>query len=348
MSVRDSEIARPVKPALQQTTTYEEVVMRVAATAAQEDKELVARVSKPGQVQHVLFLAITPAAAALILRDNNGINRTFVMAAALKYARIMQRGDWRCNKDTIAFDTTGKLRDGQHRLWAIASGAGTIRIGVTLGESVDAAEHYDGGSPRAAADILDMKGIEDSALRATVIKHAINYQQRLETGKSQSLDREQIVALAEQHGSTLAPAIALARRSREKPHNAGASWTPCLVLRDAATVAYLMLCGGWGTAEVGSFLSEFQLGQGSGEDSPILRGASILIKDASSKAKGGLGSVQRASLTLTVARLWATKTRQTLRAPKSKELAPYQRPEELPLDPIGNGMPLASTSERSN
>jgi hypothetical protein len=321
--------------------TPEEIIQKAAASATDKDRKIVSELTKPGQKWGSREVEITPGIAGLILLHHNGINRGLRLSTARRYRRIMERGHWKRNKDTIAFDITGKLRDGQHRLIAVAWLGMPVHIGVTVGEDVDAAEHYDYGEARTPASLLEMKGITQPKLRPAIIKEAIAYQRKRETGKSPTLDRYEIVKAVQDHGTTLDTAINLALNSREKPPDQGASFEPCLKERDAGAVAFLMLTGGWRSAEVTSFLNALQRGVGEGENHPIERCASMLLADLRSKQKAGMRAAQKISLVLEVAILNASNKRKTLRIPKPTSLAPFERPSDLPEDLVGSGISLA-------
>ncbi|MGH6636954.1 MAG: hypothetical protein ACRED0_12775, partial [Gammaproteobacteria bacterium] len=240
--------------------------------------------------------------------------------------------------------------DGQHRFLGLAIHGAPVRFGVQFGEAVEARDTYDAGNPRSAADILHMHGASDVSIRQAVIKTAVNYQQKLNKDRAPvvPLDRAQIVEQAELHAQNLARAIGQAKSSMEKPESQAmpASYECCLNLNTAASVGFLMLSGGWSLSEVGSFLSTFQLGIGEGENHPIEQGASLLLRDRRAKARRGMTTNQKIALSLHCNYLWREKKRQALRVPK--DLVSYQRPDDLPPDPIGDGIPLVETSKSNH
>lgn len=63
-------------------------------------------------------VTITPADAVLWL-EGNIHNRKLRESRVRLYARDIKGGKWRLTHQGIAFDESGKLSDGQHRLWAI-------------------------------------------------------------------------------------------------------------------------------------------------------------------------------------------------------------------------------------
>ncbi len=66
---------------------------------------------------------ITPAVALDILAKHHAPNRALSIASKDAYLADMIRGRWELNGETIAFDTTGKLIQGQHRIAALAETA---------------------------------------------------------------------------------------------------------------------------------------------------------------------------------------------------------------------------------
>ena len=66
----------------------------------------------------------------------------------------MINGDWQLTHQGIAFDTTGRLIDGQHRLHAIIEAGVPVQILVTRGCSASSFSILDRGANRRPSDIL--------------------------------------------------------------------------------------------------------------------------------------------------------------------------------------------------
>jgi hypothetical protein len=96
---------------------------------------------------------ITPEIASAMLCHNRE-NRDVRDSVVAKYMRIITRGEWRVTHQGIAFDDTGKLVDGQHRLMAIARTGATVEMMVTRGVAPETFAVLDQGVRRTAADIL--------------------------------------------------------------------------------------------------------------------------------------------------------------------------------------------------
>lgn len=100
-------------------------------------------------------LDITPALAASWLETNEG-NRPVNWTYVAQLARDMKAGHFGCTHQGIAFDTGGKLIDGQHRLWAILEAEVSVKMRVFFNESPDNLVLIDGSNPRKAADRMSL------------------------------------------------------------------------------------------------------------------------------------------------------------------------------------------------
>ncbi len=75
---------------------------------------------------------ITPEIAQAMLattRRNRGLSK----ATVRRYTADMRRGHWLINSDAIAFDDTGALTNGQHRLSAVIASGATIQALIVRG-----------------------------------------------------------------------------------------------------------------------------------------------------------------------------------------------------------------------
>jgi hypothetical protein len=103
--------------------------------------------------QSTAIETITPHIAELYLKFNNN-NRPLRKAHIKELASDIIGGNWQVTHQGIAFDTTGRLIDGQHRLHAIILAGVPIQISVTRGCSASSFSILDRGSSRSASDIL--------------------------------------------------------------------------------------------------------------------------------------------------------------------------------------------------
>ena len=117
-------------------------------------------------------ITITPEMAKDMLERNMKNNRRVSKETVMRYARIMKAGGWNLTHQGIAFDTNGKLIDGQHRLHAIVQANVPVELLVTNGVEHIAGEAFtiDAGLRRTTLNIMQISGIED-----VVYKNTSNY-----------------------------------------------------------------------------------------------------------------------------------------------------------------------------
>jgi len=102
-------------------------------------------------------IEVTPALAAAWL-DQNENNRSINWNYVSQLSRDMKAGRFACTHQGIAFDTTGRLIDGQHRLWAVMEADQPVHIRVFRNEPPTNMVHVDGNHPRRAADRISLGG----------------------------------------------------------------------------------------------------------------------------------------------------------------------------------------------
>lgn len=98
----------------------------------------------------------------------NTINRRHRPKAVSRYARDMLDGNWRMTGESIKFDHTGRLLDGQNRCLAVIQAGVTVPIMVTRGLPPDSQEVMDAGERRTNSDQLTLRGITNSVVVASI------------------------------------------------------------------------------------------------------------------------------------------------------------------------------------
>lgn len=101
---------------------------------------------------------ITPEMASRWLRDHNEGNRSIKAAVVKKYAQDIVEGQWRITHQCIAFDNTGHLVDGQHRLSAVVLACKAIQAYIAEYETSEEAMKLpiDMQAKRAVFDVLQV------------------------------------------------------------------------------------------------------------------------------------------------------------------------------------------------
>lgn len=100
---------------------------------------------------------ITPDLALAFLATDTGYNRKISDTAVDKYARDMLAGTYKDNGQTIVFDETGKLIDGQQRMLAVAKSGVPVEFLVVRGVEFDAIATIDSGRAHTIRDNLTMR-----------------------------------------------------------------------------------------------------------------------------------------------------------------------------------------------
>jgi hydrogenase maturation factor len=110
------------------------------------------------------LVTITPEQASAWLKTSNG-NRKIRTAHVRNMASAMKRGEWVITHQGIAFDVTGALKDGHHRLNACVMSGVTIKSMVTRGLPVESTLALDIGASRSFGDRLNIRGSEAKIIR---------------------------------------------------------------------------------------------------------------------------------------------------------------------------------------
>lgn len=101
------------------------------------------------------YMTITPVMADLWLAHcNPESNRVMSDTAYERYAKAMANGEWRTTHQGIAFDKSGMLLDGQHRLMAIKVSGVSVEMLVIPECDAETFDVLDSGQRRQAAQLL--------------------------------------------------------------------------------------------------------------------------------------------------------------------------------------------------
>lgn len=117
---------------------------------------------------------VSPAIAKEWLDKHNTDNyRTFKPRNIERYARDMSAGHWRLTSETVKFDRSGVLADGQNRLAAIVKANTTVTLFIARGLDPAATDVMDTGSARRASDVLKRHGGQDTQAVAAAARIAL-------------------------------------------------------------------------------------------------------------------------------------------------------------------------------
>ena len=118
------------------------------------------------------LMKLNAALATKMLRANSDENRALRRSVVDALKAAWQRGEYLTSHQGIAFDTSGKLVDGQHRLTALSEMPPSfgVEMMVTHGVEPEAVKVMDIGLKRKAADVLNERApvVEVARFLATI------------------------------------------------------------------------------------------------------------------------------------------------------------------------------------
>lgn len=128
----------------------------------------------PASPKAGVFLVGRNEAAAIL--QNNTHNRPIHQRQVDALAEEIRRGNWQLSPDALAFDVTGTLINGQHRLWAVVEVGSAVLFQVMTGLAQETFTIVDCGRPRTGADALAIEGnTKDARLAAAIVRHELAY-----------------------------------------------------------------------------------------------------------------------------------------------------------------------------
>ena len=98
-------------------------------------------------------MVISPKVAESLLEGNTN-NRHISWNHVTSLAEAMKRGEWRLTHQPIAVSQTGRLLDGQHRLWAVIESQVSIESFVANNVDESTFDCLDIGKKRSVTDVL--------------------------------------------------------------------------------------------------------------------------------------------------------------------------------------------------
>jgi hypothetical protein len=102
--------------------------------------------------------------------EYNKLNRPLSSTVVAKYTKDMLEGQFKFTGDSIKFDDSGALSDGQHRLQAIIRSNIPQQMVVTRGLEKDAFAFMDMGKRRNCADTLSISGYKNTSRMAAALR----------------------------------------------------------------------------------------------------------------------------------------------------------------------------------
>lgn len=140
---------------------------------------------------------VTPEQARKMLEANTG-NRAVRAAWVRNLAGMIVKGEWVTTHQGIAFDETGRLVDGQHRLLAIVEAGKSVKILVTRGLPEGSYKYLDGGRARVLSDRISLVNDHwDNVLCTSLVRAYLCSAKQKHSEITMTLVEDTFLALAE-------------------------------------------------------------------------------------------------------------------------------------------------------
>lgn len=279
-------------------TEFTEAMAAVRSTATPNDVAAAAEMGKSGRDPSVE--QISAAVAAVLFTDHNGQNRSLSYSRVYGYKQAMLDKEWKLNHQGLAFYEDGKLADGQHRVAAVALSGTTQPFQVSRDFDPKAIDTIDRSTRRSAGEALEMMGISQGKDKASIGKTAMEYTFEVQHGGRPTYTDQKVEAWVIQHDGLLDEAIKIGTGSLTNVTDA------CLNWRESATLALLLLLGGWPDQQIVGFLSSVQTGVATYPESPTVVLSKLLMRaKIRARRTDVLSKKQKLALALKAMHLWA-------------------------------------------
>jgi hypothetical protein len=187
------------------------------STMSHKDKKFPEPPKKQAEVKKVL---VTPAMAENWLISNIG-NRPLDEARMRGYVDQMNKGNWELSTDALGFDTSEKLINGQHRLWAVVYHGKPVWFFVATGLDPEAFNVIDTGKNRTTGDLLGIKGFRAPAAMGAIARFVmLNKKGKTlnlkDTKKAQAATNQEVLEFSEKHRQEIEEAYEVAEKTARK------------------------------------------------------------------------------------------------------------------------------------
>lgn len=168
------------------------------------------------RMQRAELLLITPGVAGSML-EHNSCNRRIRNGMVDKLKRAIERGEWRCNGETIVVSDRGTIITGQHRLKAVVAAGIPIYSWVIRNVPQEYFTTADQGRAKTSGDILGIDGEVSAIVLASASKWA--YVMEKDGGYiSSSPTPMQIKDIIERHPSLRYWSVMLGKKKNAKKY----------------------------------------------------------------------------------------------------------------------------------
>lgn len=272
--------------------------------------------------QQIRVETINSFVAAVIYKNHNEINRSLSPARVCDYRDAMTRKEWKLHHQGIAFYPNHTLADGQHRMAGLALSGGEEGFLVYPNFNKDAIDTIDRTARRTAGEALQMMGIDDAKVKATIAKGAMEYLGELENYRRPKLSDPQIERFVIDNNEQITESIRIGRDSLKNVSD------PCLGESESSLLAQLMSMGGYPGMHTVGFISSIQQGVATYPESPTVDLSRQFVRaKVSDNNKDRLNKKEKMALALKGAAYWTeNKSVAKLKWNPAKEALPSNQP----------------------
>lgn len=210
----------------------------------------------------------TPDIASKWLSECNTHNRPMKPRHVQAISDAIKSGRWIENGDTIGFDVTGKLIDGQHRLSAIALSGFTVDIIVVRGLPEKAFQTKDTGARRTSSDTLSVLGEKNTKSLSSAVRFVHSYLTRQHSASLHLDNQTSVEVLKRNPGIRDSVQFIVGLNLR-------------VVLRDSVSAGCHYFCAQKDKELADWFFTRLKDGLGIGESDPVYLLRQRLISDRS-------------------------------------------------------------------
>ena len=125
-----------------------------------------------GDMRSYEKVLVTPALASEWLKKNNK-NRPLAAEKVLKFARIIDKGEWKLTHQGVAIDEDGIILDGQHRLAAVVKSGKSVYMQVSINAARNTFDCIDQSPKRTTAQVFASLKIPSASSKAAMVRVAI-------------------------------------------------------------------------------------------------------------------------------------------------------------------------------
>lgn len=248
--------------------------------------------------EEYIRIPISSIEAAAIYDRHNGRNRELSIPKVLQYKDAMLRHEWKYTPQGIAFDTDGRLVDGQHRITALALTDMALDFLVVRKVDRTVIDAIDQSKPRRASEALQIAGISRAGEKERIARAALEYTSKVDKHPMRPTII-QIERYVTSHDLELNRALEYGKMSVFGKSEA------CMSETLAATIAYLFIIGEWDEQVISNFLDVLQGGVDKRENGVIVPAARILaLAKRKENKKDTLTRDQQIATVLKAAQHW--------------------------------------------